>query len=76
VSTAGGSVAVFPPPHPYFFARDFTTNMGYLWHAAFRGSVSIGVRQLPDDDSSYYPWMNAPPGTRQHMCVFYLLSDQ
>lgn len=76
VRTAGGSIAVFPPPHQYFFARDFTTNMGYLWHTAFRGSVSIGVRQLPDDNSSYYPWMNAPPGTRQHMGVFYLLSDQ
>jgi len=76
VRSAGGSVAVFPPPHQYFFARDFTTNMGYLWHTAFRGSVSIGVRQLPDDNSSYYPWMNAPPGTWQHMGVFYLLSDQ
>jgi hypothetical protein len=76
VPTAGGSIAVFPPPHQYFFARDFTTNMGYLWHSAFRGSVSIGIRQLPDDNSSYYPWMNAPPGTEQRMAVFYLLSDR
>jgi len=76
VRAAGGSIAVFPPPHQYFFARDFTTNMGYLWHTAFRGSVALGIRQLPDDNSSYYPWMNAPPGTQQHMGVFYLLSDQ
>jgi len=74
--TAGGSIAVFPPPHQYFFARDFTTNMGYLWSSAFRGWVSIGIRQLPDDDSSYYPWMNAPPGSEQHMSVFFLLSDR
>ena len=76
LETAGGSVAVFPPPHQYFFARDFTSNMGYLWETAFRGSVSIGIRQLPDDNTSYYPWMNAPPGTEQHMGVFFLLSDQ
>lgn len=26
--TEGGSVAVLPPPHRYFFARDYTTNQG------------------------------------------------
>src|SRR5438552_8939187 len=50
--------------------------MGYLWHTAFRGAASIGVRQLPDDNSPYYPWMNAPPGTVQRMPVFFLISDQ
>ncbi len=74
--TARGSVAVFPPPHQYFFARDFTTNMGHVWHTAWRGEVSIGVRQLPDDNSRYYPWMNAPPGTRQRLSVFYVVSDR
>jgi hypothetical protein len=73
--TAGGSIAVFPPPHQYFFARDFTTNLGYLWQSAFNGTVSIGIRQWPDDNTSFYPWMNAPPGTQQRMSVFYLLSD-
>ncbi|HKW97176.1 MAG TPA: hypothetical protein VJN43_05540 [Bryobacteraceae bacterium] len=73
--TPPGSIAVFPPPHQYFFARDFTSNLGYLWSSAFRGSVSIGIRQLPDDNSSFYPWMNAPPGTEQRMGVFFLLSD-
>src|SRR5215831_8611757 len=71
----GGSVAVFPPPHRYFMPRDFTTNMGYLWHAAWRGGVFLGIRQLPDDNSAYYPWMNAPPGTRQELSMFLLLSD-
>ena len=47
--------------------RDFTTNMGYVWHAAWRGSVYLGIRQLPDDNSAYYPWMNAPPGRPQRM---------
>jgi hypothetical protein len=71
-----GSIAVFPPPHRYFFARDFTSNMGYVWHTAWRGQVSLGIRQLPDDNTAFYPWMNAPPGTEQRMGVFYLLDDR
>jgi hypothetical protein len=71
----GGSVAVFPAPHKYFMPRDFTTNMGFLWHTSWRGNVELGIRQLPDDNSRFYPWMNAPPGTAQRMSVFYLLSD-
>lgn len=71
----GGSIAVFPTPHKYFMPRDFTTNMGFLWHTAWRGQVYLGVRQLPDDNSRFYPWMNAPPGTAQRMNVFFLVSD-
>ncbi len=74
--TGGGSVAVFPAPHRYIFARDYTTNMGYLWHTAWRGNVSIGIRQLHDDNSPYYPWMNAPPGTEQHLGLFILVDDR
>ena len=70
----GGTIAVFPAPHKYFMPRDFTTNMPYLWHTSWRGQVSLGIRQLPDDNSRFYPWMNAPPGTAQRMNVFYLLS--
>src|SRR5215469_18612047 len=75
VATGAGSVAVFPPPHRYFMARDYTTNMGYLWYTSWRGNVSLGIRQLPDDNAPYYPWMNAPPGTEQHMSMFLLVSD-
>ncbi|MEJ7605144.1 MAG: DUF4350 domain-containing protein [Bryobacteraceae bacterium] len=71
----GGSIAVFPAPHKYFMPRDFTTNMGYLWHTAFRGQVSLGIRQLPDDNSRFYPWMNAPPGTEQRMNVFFVVGE-
>jgi hypothetical protein len=72
--TATGSVAVFPTPHQYFFPRDFTTNMSYLWHSAWKGVLSLGIRQLPDDATPYYPWSNAPPGTQQRMGMFLLLS--
>ncbi|HLK67928.1 MAG TPA: hypothetical protein VKU19_31060 [Bryobacteraceae bacterium] len=71
--TGSGSVAVFPAPHQYFFPRDFTTNMGYLWHSAWKGVVSLGIRQLPDDATPYYPWSNAPTGSAQQMKMFLLL---
>jgi len=71
--TGAGSVAVFPAPHQYFFPRDFTTNMGYLWHSSWKGLVSLGIRQLPDDATPYYPWSNAPPGTEQRMSMFLML---
>ena len=72
--TAGGSVAVFPAPHQYFFPRDFTSNLGFVWHRAWRGRIGLGVRQLRDENWQYYPWMNAPPGRPQRMSVFYLIS--
>lgn len=71
--TGAGSVAVFPAPHQYFFPRDFTTNMGYVWHSSWKGQVALGIRQLPDDATAYYPWSNAPLGTVQHMSMFMLL---
>jgi hypothetical protein len=70
-----GSVAVFPAPHRFFFPRDFTTNLGYVWHNTWRGVVSLGIRQLPDDDWVYYPWFNAPPGTEQRLSMFLLVSE-
>ncbi len=70
-----GSVAVFPAPHQYMMARDYTTNMGYVWYTAWRGNVSLGIRQYPDDYAPYYPWMNAPPGTEQQMRMFIAVND-
>jgi hypothetical protein len=65
-----GSLAVFPAPHRYMFARDYTTNQGYLWYTAWRGQVGLGVQQYPDDNTGIDPWMNAPPGTVQEMSLF------
>ena len=73
--TAGGSVAAFPAPHQYFFPRDFSSNLAYLWHRSWRGRVGLGVRQLRDENWQYYPWVNAPPGRAQRMGVFFLVSD-
>ena len=38
--------------------------------------MSLGIRQLPDDNSPYYPWMNAPPGTNQELDLFLLVDDR
>ncbi|HEY1646870.1 MAG TPA: hypothetical protein VGF96_02730 [Terracidiphilus sp.] len=67
-----GSIAVFPPPHRYFMARDYTTNQGYLWYSSWRGRVGLGIHQYPDDDTTIDPWMNAPPDTEQEMSLFLL----
>jgi hypothetical protein len=75
LKTAGGSIAVFPAPHRYFFPRDFSSNLAYLWHRSWRGRVSLGVRQLRDENWQYYPWVNAPPGRAQRMGVFFLVSN-
>src|SRR5262249_29883256 len=42
----GGSIAVFPPPHQFFFARELEVNLGYAWaRNDGGGTFSIGVRQ-------------------------------
>jgi hypothetical protein len=68
-----GSIAVFPAPHRYFPPRDYTNNMGYVWHQAAPRSLAIGIRQ-PYSDGGYYPWSNAPPGTKQRLSMFLLVS--
>jgi hypothetical protein len=74
--TGTGAACVFAPPHQYMMARDYTTNMGYVWYTSWRGAVSLGIRQLPDDNSPYYPWMNAPPATEQQMRMFISVDDR
>jgi hypothetical protein len=71
---AGGSMAVFPSPHQYFMPRDFTSNLGHIWARSFRGEAALGIRQLPDENWRFYPWMNAPPGSEQRMGMFLQVS--
>jgi hypothetical protein len=77
-----GSVAVFPPPHQFFFARELEVNLGYVWfrHDNETG-FSMGVRQ-GESAGGYNPvWIkqvyslyNAPPGTQQRMPVYFYIS--
>jgi hypothetical protein len=73
-----GSVAVFPPPHSYFFPRDLTDNLRYVWlgrgcHDLTRG-FGFGVRQEKTGGGSFVPWFNAPPGTEQRCGVWLLVT--
>ncbi len=97
LDAAPGSLAIFPPPHKFFFARENEVNLGYVYYRKDSdSSFSLGVMQ-PERGSGYAPWgvsdevwnrrvrvarsqiynyalYNAPPGTLQHMAVFYYLS--
>jgi hypothetical protein len=77
-----GSVAVFPPPHQFFFARELEVNLGYVWHRNDTGKTfSLGVRQGENAEGYNPTWIqqvfslyNAPPGTQQRMPVYFYLS--
>jgi hypothetical protein len=79
-----GSVAVFPPPHQFFFARELEVNLGYVWHRRdTENTFSLGIRQGESAEGYNPVWIekvfslyNAPPGTLQRMPVyFYLCPD-
>ncbi len=78
VATAAGqgSVAAFPAPHQFFFPRDFTSNLSQNWHRSWRGQVSLGIRGVRDTNWRFYPWANAPPGSRQSLGMFLLVSEE
>jgi hypothetical protein len=76
--TKEGSVACFPPPHQYQFPRDWTDNLKFTWFGrGYNGAdtpFGFGIRQVPDGGRAFEPWFNAPPGTKQRLGAFYLLS--
>ncbi len=78
MGTNTGSVAVFPPPHQFFFPRDLTDNQATAWYGrSYRGlndRAGFGIRQTETGGGSYVPWFNAPPGTDQRLGVFYLVT--
>jgi hypothetical protein len=56
LETNGGSIAVFPPSHKFFFSREIETNLGYVYYRKDSdSSFSIGVRQ-PDREFGAKPW--------------------
>jgi len=84
--TQAGSLAVFPPPHNFFWTREISVNLGYNW---FRkdtdSSLSIGIRQAeseadpayagrgPEDRRQNFALYNARPGTDQRMPMYLLV---
>jgi hypothetical protein len=74
-----GSIATFPPPHTFFWARESDATLGYNWYRKDSdSSFSFGVRQ-PDDeedprDKGNFALYSGRPGTLQHMAVYFYIS--
>jgi hypothetical protein len=75
----GGSLAVFPAPHRFFYPQDEAFNLKFVWHGRNYGGVvgdyGIGIRQSLEGDKRFSPWFNAPPRTKQELGAFYLISS-
>ena len=78
--SAAGSIALFPPPHRYFYPLDFSDNLKNVWigpgYAERPLPFGFGIRHDPTGDNRFVPWFNAPPGTSQELGLFMLISDQ
>jgi hypothetical protein len=56
VDTGAGSIAFFPPPHKFFFAREIELNLGYVWYRKDSDTTfAIGVRH-GDHEEMYRPY--------------------
>ena len=77
-SSDAGSIACFPPPHQFFYPRDYSDNQHTVWfgtgHRKLDDRFGFGVRQTETGGGNYAPWFNAPPGTEQRLGAFYHLS--
>ena len=78
---AAGSIAAFPPPHNFFWAREIAVNLGYNWYRKDSDtSFSIGIRQADHEDESEnqanFALYSARPGTTQRMTMFLYVSGE
>jgi hypothetical protein len=56
LDTGAGSLAVFPSPHKFFFARENEVNLGYVYYRKDSdASFSLGAMQ-PERCEGYDPW--------------------
>jgi hypothetical protein len=70
-----GSIAIFPPPHNFFWAREIAINLGYNWYRKDSDATfGFGVRQAEHEDESEnqanFALYSARPGTLQRMTAF------
>lgn len=68
----GGTIAVFPTPHAFFFPRDYSNNLKF----AQSSKTAFGLRQDLTGGGNFVPWFDAPPGKAQRMDCFLLLSPE
>jgi hypothetical protein len=79
VEAIGGSLGVLPSPHKFFFAREITRDLGYLYYRKdSNASFAVGIRmpeaESPESTQANFALYNAPPGTMQRMAVYFYLS--
>jgi hypothetical protein len=85
---SGGSLAVFPPPHNFFWTREISVNLGYNWYRKDSDrSYSLGIRQSEgeadpadagrgaEDRRQNFALYNARPGTEQRMPMYLLVGS-
>ncbi|WP_316832827.1 hypothetical protein [Pedobacter aquatilis] len=76
----GGSLALFPAPHQYFYPLDEAFNLKFTWYGnSFHKLIpgfGMGIRQDPLGDKRYVPWFNAPPKTHQRLNFFCLINTE
>jgi hypothetical protein len=70
-----GSIAAFPPPHTFFWAREVATNLGYNWYRKDSdSSFAFGIRQAEREETPEYEanfaLYSARPNTTQRMPVY------
>lgn len=74
-----GSLAVFPPPHQYFYPLDEAFNLKSIWYGkGYREMIQdfgLGIRHELKGDERYVPWFNAPPKTAQRLNFFCILGS-
>jgi hypothetical protein len=79
---AAGTLAVFPPPHTFFWAREVANNLGYVWYRKDSDQTfSFGIRQAEKDPehpqyAANFALYSARPGTLQRMAVFFYASAE
>ena len=76
-----GSIAAFPPPHSFYWARESEQNLGYSWFRKDQNETfSFGIRQAEhEEDPEFYhnfALYNARPGTWQRMPVFFYINPE
>jgi hypothetical protein len=84
-----GAIAVFPPPHTFFWARELSVNLGYNWYRKESDSrFAFGIREPEAEADRFYAGrgagdyrenfslLSARPGTWQRMPVYFYVSNQ
>ena len=77
----GGSIAVFPTPHSFYWARESSQNLGYAWYRKDTATTfSLGVRQAENEEDAEFfhnfTLYSARPGTEQRMPVFLYVNPE